>query len=106
MVLEGERFAYQKALSDLAGADTKCHENNPEELVFEVRSWFLEVGMKNLVTGTQLWNDYNEFTTDFYDKRLEEGYRPKDIERMPLPEYLDFVSEWIRTREVGGEGGE
>lgn len=97
LILEGERFSYQRALSDLAGCDTKSHDHRPGDLVFEVRSWFAEVGVKNLPGGTQVWKDYNEFYADFFRKRMEAGYEMKDIDKMPIPEFLDFVTDWHST---------
>jgi hypothetical protein len=31
LILEGERFSLHKALSDLSGADVKCHHNQAEK---------------------------------------------------------------------------
>ena len=28
---------------------------------------------------------------DFYKKRKEEGYKKKDLEMMPIPEFIHFI---------------
>jgi hypothetical protein len=100
LILEKERYSYQKALSDISNSDIKCHNGNVEELVEEVRNWFYEIGLKELKgkSGGFLWDEYNEFLTDFYEKRHLEGYKMKDIEKMPIPEYIDFIRDWLSKK--------
>jgi hypothetical protein len=43
LILEKERYRYLKALSDIAGSDIKNHNDEPEDLVREVRNWFVEI---------------------------------------------------------------
>ncbi len=33
---------------------------------------------------------------DFYQKREAEGFRDKDLQMMPVPEYIGFIEEWVR----------
>ena len=98
LILEKERFRYQKALSDLSGSDIKNHNNEPEDLVREVRNWFVETTSSRLASGTLIWEHFNEFMADFFQKRKEQGYRGRDLETMPTQEYLDFIREWIENR--------
>jgi len=46
LIIEKEKYSTQKALSDLSFADCKYHKNEPEEIVYEVRTWFVETGLK------------------------------------------------------------
>jgi hypothetical protein len=95
LILEKEKYSYQKALSDISNSDVKCHSGEPEELVFEVRNWFSELGCQNLVSGSTIWDDYNFFYTDFYDKRTKQGFRDKDIDKMPIREFTTFIEAWL-----------
>ncbi len=98
LILEKEKHRYQKALSDMSGSDIKNHNDEPEELVRQVRNWFVENEIQHADSGTKIWEIFNEFMADFYEKRQEEGFNNKDLEKMPLPEYIRFIQEWLKQR--------
>ncbi len=98
LILEKRKYRYQKALSDMSGSDIKSHNNEPEELVRQVRNWFVENEIKHADSGTRIWEVFNEFMADFYEKRVEEGFKKKDLEMMPLPEYIRFIRKWLKQR--------
>lgn len=101
LILEKERYAYQKALSDISNSDVKCHRGEPEEIIFEVRNWFSELGKINLNSGSKIWDDYNYFYTDFYEERTKNGFKDKDIEKMPIREFLGYIEKWLfKTRKI------
>jgi hypothetical protein len=100
LILEKERYKYQRALSDLSGSDIRNHNNEPENVVREVRNWFLETTSCRPSSGTVIWEHFNEFMADFYQKREEQGYKDKDLEIMPTREYLDFIEEWLKDRGI------
>lgn len=95
LILEDEKYNYQKALSDISNSDVKCHNNDVEDLVYEVRTWFTEIGFK-VPNGSLIWEDYNEFAADLMQRG---GFNAKDHERMPVKEYIDFVSIWLAARQ-------
>jgi hypothetical protein len=94
LVLEKEKYRYQKALSDLSGFDIKSHENDPETLVRQVRNWFVENEIQHADSGTKIWENFNEFMANFYEKREDEGFKDRDLEIMPTPEFIRFIQEW------------
>ena len=96
LILETEQYDYQKALSDLSNSDIKRHQDEPEEVIRQVRNWFVEVGIEGLPSGTVIWDEFNEFMADFYQKREAEGFRDKDLQMMPVPEYVGFIEKWVR----------
>ncbi len=96
LVLEKEKYRYQKALSDMSGSDIKHHNNEPEELVRQVRNWFVENEIQHADSGTKIWEIFNEFMADFYQKRQDEGFKDRDLEMMPTPEYIRFIKEWLK----------
>jgi len=98
LILEKERYRYQKALSDLSNSDIKNHNNEPEEVIRQIRDWFVVNELERADSGTIIWESFNEFMADFYLKREEEGFRKKDIQRMPIPEFISFINEWIIER--------
>jgi hypothetical protein len=95
LMLERDQHDFRRALSDLAGVDIKSHQDEAVGIVRAVREWFVEtVGLKRVVSATQLWYRFTEFTTDFYEARMSDGYSDDDLNMMPVPEYLDFIRSW------------
>jgi len=95
LIMEKEKYTTQKALSDLSFADCKYHKNDPEEMVYQVRTWFVETGLKKINSASSIWDEYNYFYTNlFADKKLK-GFTQKDIDRISIREFLDFISEKI-----------
>ena len=96
LILEKARYEFMKALSDLSGVDIKSHANEPDEVVRAVRDWFVEtVGLRGIPSPTVIWYRFTDFTSDFYDARAAEGFTDEDLNMMPVPEYIDFIKEWV-----------
>lgn len=100
LILESRQFRYQKAISDLSGSDIRKHNNNPENLVRQVRNWFVETVKIKACSSSIIWESFNEFMSDFYAKRKNEGYKSRDLQEMPMPELINFMRRWIRTNRV------
>ncbi len=95
LVLEKDRYEFQRTLSDLSGSDIKHHNNEPEDVVRAVRNWCVETaGLKNISSPNSLWNKFTEFAAAFYDARKAEGFSKKDLDMMPLTEYVLFIQNW------------
>lgn len=99
LVLEKERYRYQRALSDLSGSDISNHNDEPEDIVHAVRNWFRGMSPHKPPSGTVIWEDFNVFMADFYRAREEQGYKDKDLQLMPTREYLEFIQEWLENRD-------
>lgn len=96
LILERKLYDFKRALSDLSGVDIKSHKNKPDEVVRAVRDWFVEtVGLRGVKTATVIWYMFNDFTSAFYEAMVAEGSPEKDIDEMPLPEYLDYIRDWV-----------
>ena len=39
LILDCERYRYQSFISDIAGQDTRSHDNNPEMVIKHIRNW-------------------------------------------------------------------
>lgn len=96
LILEKGAYDYRKALSNLAGVDIKSHDDEPIKIVRAIRNWFVEtVGLKKVDSPTVIWYKFNDFTSDFYSRRHQEGFSDEDLNMMPVPEYIDFIKGWI-----------
>jgi len=100
LILERDRYEFQKALSDLSGVDIKAHRNEPGDLVRAIRDWFVEVGaLESAPSPKAVWYAFASFASDFYDARKAAGYSDEDLNMMPVPEYAAFIDKWVREKE-------
>lgn len=97
LILDEQKYRYQKALSDVSGSDIKHHARNPENIVRQTRNWFVENGLKGTPSGQVIWAAFNVFMADFYEKRRRDGYSKKDLQIMPIPELISFMRKWIAS---------
>lgn len=95
LILEEEKYSIQKALSDLSFADCKCHKGEAEELVYEIRNWFAENGRENVPSASSIWDDYNIFYANLYEEKFKNGFKPKDIDRLPIPEFVKYIDDTL-----------
>ncbi len=100
VILETKKYRYQKALSDLSNSDIKSHNDEPNNIIREVRNWFVEVANSKAPSPTVIWQNYNEFMADFYSKRKREGYKRKDLHVMPIPEFIRFTKVWLKRKKI------
>lgn len=101
LILEAEKYRYKQAFSDISGFDIKNHFEEPQTLIREVRNWFIEtVGLVNIPSANIIWTSFLDFMVDFYDKRISEGYSNEDLIRMPVPEFIIFIREWLNKDPI------
>jgi hypothetical protein len=96
LILEQNSYDFKKALSDLSGVDIKPHRNEPDEVIRAVRDWFVEtVGLRGVDTAKVVWYKFGDFTTAFYERMVALGSPEKDIEELPITEYVDHIRAWV-----------
>jgi len=59
------------------------------------------VGLRGVKTGTVIWWKFSDFTTAFYEAMIAEGSPERDIDQMPIPEYIDHIREWAAEDKAG-----
>lgn len=99
LIIDQERFRYQKALSDLSGNDIQVYDDHPERLVLIVRNWFTTILHPKQPSGSIIWEEFNEFQTYFDTVTKEEGYDEDDLETLPVNELIYYMKRWIQSRK-------
>jgi hypothetical protein len=92
LILERERYRYQKVISDIAGNDIKAHGNDRLSLVKAVRSWFSENGVFGLPSHNSIWDYYNEFLIRLSNEAKMLGYKDGDSSEIPVSEFIHFIT--------------
>ncbi len=95
LILETERFHYQRVLSDISGQDIEDHNDDPQTLVKKVRNWISNNSDEIIIGQSQIWIAFNQFNADLLTN-LTGTYSTKDIDEMPIGDYMKFAKDWIR----------
>ena len=98
LVLEAERYRYQKYLSDIAGQDIRQHDNEPAKAVGAVRDWLAALRPKSakpLPGATAIMRHYIEFQAN-----LPAMLRAADLEPAELGFFdrANLMAQFPETR--------
>ncbi|MGF1463485.1 MAG: hypothetical protein ACFB2Z_10030 [Maricaulaceae bacterium] len=94
LILDKERYRYQKFISDISGQDIESHEDQPKSMVEVVRE-FLNSHFQDrpLPAGQIIFKEY-----DIFRENLPEICESENLGEPEDLSYLDFLyiaSEWI-----------
>lgn len=95
LILDTERYRYQKFISDISGQDISAHQGKPEQVIKVVRDWLSNATPKSvrIPGGTAIAKRYalfrQELPTMCAKLRLEEG-------ELTFNDYVVQVEEWLK----------
>jgi hypothetical protein len=93
LILETDRYHYQKVISDIAGQDIAHHDDDPKTLLLRIRNWVSDNFVDRFIPSqTELWKTFNQFNADL-TIRLWATYTAKEIEEMPIGDFMKFAKE-------------
>lgn len=95
LVLEAKPHRYKASISDLAGADIQCHDDEPYKVIGVVRSWLKNVCLDQAVGPAQISSAFTDFMAQNFDALTKLGFSPKDIEGLHLAELLERMDTWV-----------
>lgn len=95
LVLDSDRYRYQRFLSDIAGQDIRAHGNSPDELITQVRDWLRATSKRRSVPGPKRIKErfarFSSVLPAFCD---DLGLDRKSLQ---FPEYTTLIEEWLKT---------
>jgi hypothetical protein len=92
LVLDVERYRYQKFISDLSGMDIREHEAEPLRAIQCVRDWLANVSRRSLPSAKLLQEAYSKFLTKKPAIADGLGFDPTAI---PYVDYERMVMAWL-----------
>lgn len=94
LILEEQRYRYQKALSDLSGSDIKSHGNDPIKIIKAVRSWFVPTEIKRAPSHNAIWNELNDFYAYLHEELVvKDGH--DSIDEIEINEVVELMGNWF-----------
>lgn len=93
LILDSEKYRYQKFISDIAGQDIKAHENNPKTVIRVVRDWLRAYSTVSIPSGSVIWSRYQVFDGDLplLCKELK-----LNLKELIFNDYVLLVSRWLK----------
>jgi hypothetical protein len=98
LILEANRYDYQRALSDIAGWDIEDHGNHHQELVRNVRNWLVKTAGAPAVGASRILSDHDIFEEWYWSREHAAGASDDDIRAYPTMQLIDAMLAW---REAG-----
>lgn len=100
LVLETERYRYQKYISDLAGCDAVAHHDSDEEVIDHVRNWLrieLEPKLEKTPSGFLIYQRYQQFQMDLPSICANLYW---DVNQLPFSDFSWSVQDWIANNPI------
>ena len=99
LVLDREKYRYQKFVSDIAGQDVRSHDANPRVAVSQVRKFLRTQSRRSDIPGeTRIWNRFRLFL-DKLPALCEE--LEITVAELEFVDYQNFVIAWLKKRGAG-----
>ena len=95
LVLDSERFRYQRFISDIAGHDVVSHDGRPDCAIVAVRDWLNgELGPQaaELADGATIAARFTTFQTDLPSLSARFG---RNSTTLTYRDYCSAVTEWL-----------
>lgn len=98
LLLEAEAYRDQKTLSDLAGQDTKVHDNDPQKLIEAVRTFLARKRGKGTVVrgAADIWARYQQLNKELPLVASSLKLTHDEVSSFAyLVDWLAIVEDWI-----------
>jgi len=95
LILEKEHYRYQAAISDISNSDIAVHHDDQEILIAEVRNWLNNQAGLRARGPLAVWTAFLDFVTENYAVLKDRGFSDRDIEKLPVSEFIESVERWV-----------
>ncbi len=101
LILEKDRYSYQRVISDISGQDIENHDDNPEILIEKVRNWIAKLNPDGKYPPpTEVWTSFTKFYSKFNKVMKLKKYTRKQILNIPRSEYITIIKKWIIGKKI------
>jgi hypothetical protein len=97
LILDKERFRYQKFISDLAGQDISAHEECTKKVIRIIRDWlFTELGSKAIPGGDYIFKTYKTFNKALPALKVQ----LKLDKKIKYADFSRTIGVWLEENDV------
>lgn len=92
LILDVERYRYQRFISDVAGMDIHEHGGEAVRALREARDWLANVSRRELPSGDRVQRAYEAFLADLPDLAAALAF---DADRIPYVDFERIIARWL-----------
>ena len=97
LILDIDRYNYQKFISDIAGQDINAHKNDPRTLVRKVRDWLRNAsGRVTIPSSSIIWGRYQTFLDELPELCNAANF---DLKELIFNDFSILITEWLKEQE-------
>lgn len=103
LILDRERYRFQKYISDIAGQDIAAHRDDPDQAIQALRTWLSALPAPGLLPGgAAIKQRYHAFRAQLPSILTRLQIEPDE---MTFADYANIVAEWLaaQPRPVAGD---
>ncbi|HEU5281832.1 MAG TPA: hypothetical protein VFU82_07640, partial [Gammaproteobacteria bacterium] len=94
LILDKEKYRYQKFISDIAGNDPESHDNKPEKIIAKVRNWLAHASKRTDIPGpSQIIRSFNLFNEELPIMCKE---APIKVNELEFYDYALMIAKFIK----------
>ena len=97
LVLEHDRYDYQRTLSDIAGWDIHSHGGSFEKALRRVRNWLVAQAKADRIGPSLIETKYATFQGWYFQRELAFGASETDILEFPTGEVVSAMQAWMEA---------
>lgn len=97
LILETDRYDYQKSLSDISGWDIQAHEADHKKAVRIVSSWLIHHAGAEPIGPSRIQGDYATFQEWYWERESARGASEEDILAYPTVQFVAAMREWVEA---------
>ena len=94
LIVDREQYRYQIFISDIAGQDIRCHNDDPVEVIPIVRDWLRnQSGRTTIIGGVEIQNRYELFIDNFPDLCAA---LQLTVDELIFNDYTTIIEAWLK----------
>lgn len=97
LILEENRYDYQKGLSDISGWDIHSHDGDFIKAVRIVASWLIRQAGAEPVGPAKIQGNYLTFQEWYWEREIARGASDDDIKAYPTVQVVAAMREWVEA---------
>jgi len=99
LILDKEKYRYQKFISDISGQDIESHSNDPAKAIAAVRKWLTPLSdtPELIAGGRKISKHYQDFRIKL---PVLLGALNMDDDEASYTDYTNIVSGWLKANPV------
>ncbi len=98
LILEKQKYRYQKFISDIAGIDVTPHQNSQKKLILAIRNWLVTASRRTSIPpGEEIYRRFRTFQTGM---RRACRQRSLDYDSMLFIELVKNMTDWLRANQT------